>query len=46
MFGFSVLIIFAAALLGTGLTAVGLRVFFHVIEPDSAAIPLAGHEEY
>jgi len=35
MFGFSLLIIAAAALLGTGLAALGLQLFLRMVEPTA-----------
>lgn len=44
MFGFSLLIVAIAALAATGLTALGLRVFFRLLDSASASEPMLGLE--
>lgn len=41
MFGLSLLIIVAAAILGTAMAAMGLRVFFHILEPSGSTKQIA-----
>lgn len=45
MFGVTLLIIAASALLGTALTAIGLHIFFRIIEPrkDPAVVSTSQH---
>jgi hypothetical protein len=38
MFGLSLLIIVSAALVGTGLAALGLRLFLRMVEPTAASL--------
>ncbi len=45
MFGFPLLIIVIAALIATGLAAVGLRLFFRLLEPVSSVTNLPTGEQ-
>jgi hypothetical protein len=44
MFGFPLLIIVVSALAATGITAIGLHLFFRFLEPQTAAQPIVAGE--